>query len=218
MAVTPTGAGIADVIPSARVGRRVRESPETSVSPVRALAGAAVAVAGVALGIGAVLALTAEPDAGLPTVAAPPAVLVNDPPLAVPAEPSAPTAFAPSAPMPPSATTPPTTPAPTTPPPTTPPPPADAAPARPALTVLNNSTRAGLADRAATEFRTGGWPVRRVGNFTGRIGSTTVYFPPGQRVAAERLAGAYDLPRVLPRFDGLPGSGLTVVITRDFSA
>ena len=39
--------------------------------------------------------------------------------------------------------------------------------------------------------------------------------PALQRQQAREVAAAFGIPRVLPRFAGLPGSGLTVVVTRD---
>ena len=48
---------------------------------------------------------------------------------------------------------------------------------------------------------------------------STLYYEPGQQGAAERVQAAVaGIERVLPRFDGLPGSGLTLVVTRDFPA
>ena len=89
--------------------------------------------------------------------------------------------------------------------------------ARAPLTVLNNSTVSGLAATAAARFRAGGWQVRAVGNFTGRVAHTTAYYAPGQEAAAQALAAQFpSIQRVRPRFAGLPGSGLTVVVTRDF--
>lgn len=112
-----------------------------------------------------------------------------------------------------------------------PPAPARAAPAAPPvaapqpaslvvpITVLNNSRITGLAARAAEQFERQGWPVRLTGNFTGRIRSTTVYYEAGQEGSARALARDVEgIARVLPRFEGLPGSGLTVVLTRDFPA
>ena len=64
-----------------------------------------------------------------------------------------------------------------------------------------------------------GWPLGKVGNFTGRIAMSTLYYAPGQETSARRLAA--ELPairRVLPRFSGLPTSGLTLVVTRDWPA
>ncbi len=92
-------------------------------------------------------------------------------------------------------------------------------PAPPALLVLNNSRRPGLARRAARLFEDAGWPVRGTGNFTGRIPVTTVYYPDGQATLARRVAARFPgVRRVAPRFAGLPGSGLTVVVTREFPA
>jgi LytR cell envelope-related transcriptional attenuator len=105
--------------------------------------------------------------------------------------------------------------------PTTRPP---APPARAPLTVLNNSTRTGLADRAAGQFAAAGWRVNLVGNFSGRIPATTVYFTPGnaaQERAARQLAKEFPaIDRVLPRFSGLPPTppGLVVVLTRTWPA
>ena len=89
--------------------------------------------------------------------------------------------------------------------------------ARLPLLVLNNSRIHGLATRAAGDLRAAGWTVRGTGNFRGRVAMTTVYYGPGQEAAARRLAAEVPkVRRVAPRFAGLPGSGLTVVVTRDW--
>jgi hypothetical protein len=85
------------------------------------------------------------------------------------------------------------------------------------VVVLNSSRVTGLAARAAAAFRAGGWPVRATGNYGGRIAVTTVYYPAGQEAAARAFAARFPaVRRVRPRPAGLPGSGLTVVVTRDF--
>ena len=85
------------------------------------------------------------------------------------------------------------------------------------VTVLNNSRRQHLAARVAGELAAKGWPIRKTGNFTGRIKATTIYYDPGQRAAAERVAREFgQIRRVEPRFHGLPGHGLTLVVTRDW--
>lgn len=87
------------------------------------------------------------------------------------------------------------------------------------VTVLNNSRRTGLAARAAGQLSGGGWPIRSVGNFTGRIPVSTAYYAPGQESVARALARQFPaIQRVLPRFSGLPGSGLTLVVTREWPA
>ncbi len=88
---------------------------------------------------------------------------------------------------------------------------------RPALTVLNNSRIPSLAERQAARLRAAGWPVDVVGNFAGRIAATTVYYAAGQREQAAAVAVKIGARRVLPRFAGLPGRGLTVVVTRDLA-
>ena len=89
------------------------------------------------------------------------------------------------------------------------------------VTVLNNSRIHGLAARAADQLDARGWTIRQVGNFTGRIPVPTVYYGPGpgQRRAAEALAREFHaIQRVHPRFAGLPGRGLTLVVTRAWPA
>lgn len=87
------------------------------------------------------------------------------------------------------------------------------------LTVLNNSRRSGLAHRAAAQVADRGWPIRLIGNFTGRIPVSTVYYAPGQQAQGRLLAREFPaVQRVLPRFDGLPGHGLTLVVTREWPA
>lgn len=190
-----------------QVPRRL-PAPAPPVSAPRAVAGALVAVAGVLLGIGALLWATEAPG-GSPTVATGAQSSVQAPAPGAspaPAVPPAPAAspVAPAAPSAPAGTAP-------------PPPPQVAAPPRLPLTVLNNSRITGLADRAARRFRAGGWPIRQTGNFTGTVPVTTVYYAPGQRDSAELLQRSFrGLVRVRPRFATLPGSGLTVVLTRAY--
>jgi hypothetical protein len=196
--------------PSHRVGRRTRTTAPPPISPGRAVAGAALAVAGVALGIGAVLTLTDDPDdtssgpvAARPSASATPTPAVTTPTVVAPTS-TAPVPTAPAAPT----TAPPV---PTTAPPAPPP----AAVVRPPLTVLNNSRITGLAATKAATFAKDGWTIAGTGNYSGRVAASTVYFDPGQEAAAQQLASAYGIPRTLPRFNSLPGSGLTVVLTKD---
>jgi hypothetical protein len=84
--------------------------------------------------------------------------------------------------------------------------------------VLNNSRVHNLAQRSADRFRAGGWPIAGTGNYSGGVISrTTIYYAPGQLASAQRFAKQFAIPRVIPRFSGLPGSGLTVVLTRDYA-
>ncbi|MCU1588740.1 MAG: hypothetical protein JWN31_2233 [Frankiales bacterium] len=162
----------------------------------KALAWAGLAIAGVGLIVLAFLLLGKGEPTGTPTVALPPVVTTTAPVASV-----APTA-GPSA-EPTAETTTETTTA-----------PAVVAPVVP-VTVLNNSRITGLAKQAAAKFRAGGWPVPATGNYRGQVDTTTVYYPPGKQASAERFGKQFGV-RVLPRFATLPGSGMTVVVTRDF--
>lgn len=88
------------------------------------------------------------------------------------------------------------------------------------LTVLNNTIKSGLAAQAAQKFSTKGWQVGPVGNYTGDLSTTTVYYDSSnsaQHRAAETLAAQFpEVAQVQPRFAGLPGSGLTVVLAPDW--
>src|SRR5450756_1608106 len=86
------------------------------------------------------------------------------------------------------------------------------------VTVLNNSRITGLANQSAAVLRDGGWAVAGVGNYTGRVPVTTVFFADGRESQAHALADAFpSVQRVLPRLDDLPDGGLIVVVTSDFA-
>ncbi len=108
-------------------------------------------------------------------------------------------------------------------PPDTPPDPATPAPSespvveRPPLTVFNYSRVTGLAKKAAEDFTRGGWEVVEVTNTRYAVTETTVFFAPGQAAAAAELRAQFPaVRRAAPRPSGLQGSGLTVVVTRDY--
>jgi hypothetical protein len=91
------------------------------------------------------------------------------------------------------------------------------------LLVLNNTRQTGKAHRAAAKFRAGGWPISGTGNYrVHAIPETTVYYTSGnaqQLAAAESLRRQFPaVKRIAPRFQGLPGHGVTVVLTADYPA
>jgi hypothetical protein len=86
--------------------------------------------------------------------------------------------------------------------------------------VYNNSTIAGLADRAADDIRDSGWSVTEVGNWPhSTIPTSTVYYRNGtnELAAARNLASSFGL-RAEPRFSGIEDAspGLIVIVTKDF--
>jgi hypothetical protein len=85
------------------------------------------------------------------------------------------------------------------------------------VVVLNQTSRAGLASDVADGLRGKGWTVAAVGNFHGTVPATTVYYPPGDELAAQ--AAAEDMqatPRIRPRFGNLSTGRLTVVVTDSY--
>jgi hypothetical protein len=100
--------------------------------------------------------------------------------------------------------------------------PATTAPARSTprdvqVVVLNQTSRAGLASRVADALRGDGWTVAAVGNFHGTVPATTVYYPPGEELAAQTAAEDLQAtPRIRPRFGNLSTGRLTVVVTDSY--
>ena len=100
--------------------------------------------------------------------------------------------------------------------------PVTTAPARSTLrdvqvVVLNQTSRAGLASQVADVLRADGWTVAAVGNFRGIVPATTVYYPPGEELAAQTAAEDLQAtPRIRPRFGNLSTSRLTVVVTDSY--
>ena len=205
-AATPAEAGVEAASDTSYAEDLLRERPgppSTPVGPLQAAAGAGIAVLGVALAIGALFVFNHHDDSGSPAVVvSPPALTSAAPTPTTNPTPSVAASSAPSAL--PTAT--------------------GVATANPVLaapivpvSVLNNSKIKNLAKRAAADFSAGGWPIGTEGNYRGgTIATTTVYYAPGQRASAERFAKQFGIGRVSPRFIGLPTTGMTVVVTRDY--
>jgi hypothetical protein len=184
--------------PRPRPGDRRARPSDPPVLVVRAIAGAALSVCAVALGIVGLHWTAAAPERVAAVAEHAAAALAPSPsPSPLPSPPPV---------APPRAVAPPVLPAPTV-----------AAPARLPVTVLNNSRITGLAARGAARFTAGGWPVAHIGNFRGRIPVTTVYYDAGLETSAREFADAFEgVVRVRPRFEGLPARGVVVVLTREF--
>lgn len=121
----------------------------------------------------------------------------------------------PAASTPPPSTTPPgATPPSTAPPASTSPGPSTTGETRPPrVDVLNQSAGSGAAESTAEGLRGRGWRIGRVGDFSGNIRTTTIYFPPGLRSDARELAAEFEAePRILPGFSSLSPRRLTVIL------
>ncbi len=85
--------------------------------------------------------------------------------------------------------------------------------------MLNNSTVEGLGASAAAKFAAAGWRIADIGGIRGRYRFTTLYYAAGQLDAARLLAREFpSITVIAPRSSVplLPGTGLTVVVTKDF--
>jgi hypothetical protein len=82
-------------------------------------------------------------------------------------------------------------------------PPAPVEPADIRLAVLNGTSVAGLAAQTATRAQGVGYPSPVTGNAPTQPGPTVVYFRPGKRPAAQRVATDLGFPQVR----ALPASG-----------
>jgi hypothetical protein len=84
------------------------------------------------------------------------------------------------------------------------------------VVVLNATSRSGLAGQFQRALEAKGWDVVAVGNFRGNVPATTVYYPSGQRGAAEALEAQFDeVTRVRQAFSGISQTRLTVILTSD---
>ena len=83
----------------------------------------------------------------------------------------------------------------------------------PKIDVLNQSAGSGAAATVAAGLEERGWRIGRVDDFVGTVRTTTIYFPPGRRADARRLAQDFaQRPRILPVFAGLAERRLTVIL------
>ncbi|WP_329054601.1 LytR C-terminal domain-containing protein [Amycolatopsis sp. NBC_01488] len=123
---------------------------------------------------------------------------------------------------------------PASPSPTTPPPgqPTSPAPGQPGdhqagnkwvtVRVFNNSLIKDLAQRAADDFRGGGWTVNEVGNYSqGTIPTTTAFYRLGtdEEAAAKQLAQEFGI-KAEPRFPGIESAspGVIVIVTKEYES
>lgn len=61
-----------------------------------------------------------------------------------------------------------------------------------------------------------GWRVAAIGDWRGKIETSTVYYPAGQQRAARRLGAALGIDRTRPRLDSMPPDRLTVIVTAGY--
>lgn len=83
------------------------------------------------------------------------------------------------------------------------------------VSILNQTTIAGLAARTSEEVTTAGWTVSGTGNWIGTVSESTVFYPEGLHEQAILLAMDLDLEAAEPVLPGMSAGQLTVVLTAD---
>jgi hypothetical protein len=81
------------------------------------------------------------------------------------------------------------------------------------VVVFNNTSTAGLAGETLARVQEIGWNGIAADDWYGTIPATTVYFPPGLRDAAQKLALDLGIQRLIPADVGMSDTNLTVILT-----
>jgi hypothetical protein len=81
------------------------------------------------------------------------------------------------------------------------------------VVVFNNTSIAGLASEVLAKVQEIGWNGVAADNWYGTIPATTVYFPDGQRDAAQKLALDLGIQRLVPADTAMSDTNLTVILT-----
>ena len=79
--------------------------------------------------------------------------------------------------------------------------------------IYNNAGITGLASAKADLLQGAGWNVAGADNWYGDIPANTVYYPPGLRPAADRLAAVLGVRRLRPAVAPMQFDRLTVIFT-----
>jgi len=80
------------------------------------------------------------------------------------------------------------------------------------VVVFNNTSISGLAGEVLARVQEIGWKAVAADNWYGTIPATTVYFPPGQRDAAQKLALDLGIQRLVPADPAMSDTNLTVIL------
>ena len=83
------------------------------------------------------------------------------------------------------------------------------------VVVFNNTRITGLAGRVSEQVRAAGWNVAAADNWYGTVSATTVYYPKGQKAAAQLLALDLGVARIMPADTGsdMSSTNLTLILT-----
>ena len=85
------------------------------------------------------------------------------------------------------------------------------------VAIFNNSNIQGLAGKTGTRAERAGWTVVGTDNWYGTVDTSTVYYGPKLKAAAELLAKDLSITRVKPSVAPMRPDRLTVILTADYS-
>jgi hypothetical protein len=84
------------------------------------------------------------------------------------------------------------------------------------VAIFNNSNVQGLAGKTGTRAERAGWTVVGTDNWYGTVDTSTVYYGPKLKPAAELLAQDLSINRVKPSVAPMRPDRLTVILTADY--
>ena len=84
------------------------------------------------------------------------------------------------------------------------------------VAIFNNSNIKGLAGKTGTRAERAGWTVAGTDNWYGTVDSSTVYYGPRLKAAADLLAHDLGITRVKAAIAPMRSDRLTVILTADY--
>jgi hypothetical protein len=84
------------------------------------------------------------------------------------------------------------------------------------VAIFNNSNVQGLAGKTGTRAERAGWTVAGTDNWYGTVDTSTVYYGPRLKAAADLLARDLDITRVKPAIAPMRSDRLTVILTGNY--
>ncbi|MGN6160952.1 MAG: LytR C-terminal domain-containing protein [Marmoricola sp.] len=84
------------------------------------------------------------------------------------------------------------------------------------LAIYNDSNIRGLAARTSTKAQTFGWKVVTTSQWYGTVDTSTVYYPPKMKDAAQQLAKDLGIATIKPAVSPMQMDQLTVILTSTY--
>lgn len=85
------------------------------------------------------------------------------------------------------------------------------------VAIYNNSNVKGLAARTSTKTQTFGWKVVTTSQWYGTVDTSTVFYPPKMKAAAQQLATDLGISSIKPAVSPMQMDQLTVILTSTYA-